>query len=346
MPPAPDPEALERILRPGLWPADIAPDRFASTISRDPADSSCAVALLGLPDDLGVRLNRGRHGAAHGPTAFRAALARYGVADPAGFRWPRVLDAGDVIPAPGHDADALDATHARVTEAARTLHARGLLVIGIGGGHDLTFPFARAAIDHHAKGDGNRFAAVNIDPHLDVRDTPGSGMPFRALVERCGVGALLNAGHNPLVNSREHTAWFFAHHGVIADDDWHLLLDEESEDDAGNAVPELLAPLHAVEHLAVSIDLDALDAAHAPGVSALNPAGLAPATLARAAFRLAADARVRCLDIMELCPTHDDPAWDQRRPDNAPGRTARVAAHVFLHALMGWRWGRVLRGQA
>ncbi|MEO1129082.1 MAG: hypothetical protein AAFX05_05155, partial [Planctomycetota bacterium] len=36
------------------------------------------VALLGLPDDLGVRLNGGRPGAAAGPTAFRAALARAG----------------------------------------------------------------------------------------------------------------------------------------------------------------------------------------------------------------------------------------------------------------------------
>ncbi|HND60953.1 MAG TPA: hypothetical protein PLB90_05695, partial [Opitutaceae bacterium] len=69
--------------RPGRWPRPISTARFAATIRRD-SPRGCAVALLGLPDDTGVKLNGGRPGAAGGPTAFRAALARYGVADPAG----------------------------------------------------------------------------------------------------------------------------------------------------------------------------------------------------------------------------------------------------------------------
>jgi formiminoglutamase len=313
----------------------VPPGRFfAHCLSDDP--TGCDIGLLGLPDDLGVRLNNGRPGAAEGPTAFRAALAAYGVAEPAGFRWPRVFDAGDIEPAPGADASALAETHRRVTDAAAALHDAGLFPIAIGGGHDLTFPFVRAAVAHHARYDPSAFAVAYIDPHLDVRDTPGSGMPFRRLVEDCGVGRLLIAGHSPLVNAREHTAWFHAHGGTIADDDWADRLEEDA-DDAGT--PELLAPIEGCAHLAVSFDLDAIDAAFAPGVSARNPAGLDPRRASRAIFRLAADPRVRCLDLMELSPPHDDP------PGGA-GRTARLAAHLFLHALMGWRWGRVLRGQA
>lgn len=89
------------------------------------------MGLIGLADDLGVRLNSGRPGAKGGPSAFRAALARYGSSDAA---WPGVFDAGDVDPAPGDDAAALDRTHARVTEAVAALLDAGLLPVGVGGG--------------------------------------------------------------------------------------------------------------------------------------------------------------------------------------------------------------------
>jgi arginase family enzyme len=47
--------------------------------------------------------------------------------------------------------------------------------------------------------------------------------------------------------------------------------------------------------------------------------------------------KLACVDIMELCPTHDEPA-------SGPGRTARVAAHLLLTAVQGWKVGRLLRG--
>ena len=67
---------------------------------RDPPDtSSPASGLLGLADDEGVRLNGGRIGAAHGPDAFRAALAGYGAADSValeGFEIP-IIDLGNIV---------------------------------------------------------------------------------------------------------------------------------------------------------------------------------------------------------------------------------------------------------
>ncbi len=284
----------------------------------------CRVAILGLPDDTGVRLNGGRPGASGGPPAFRSALAKYGVAQPQGFSWPRVFDAGDVVPASGHDASALLETHRRVTEATRAILDLGLFPIAIGGGHDLTLPFVRAVAERHAG-----LAGLYFDAHLDVREQVGSGMPFRKLVEECGVGPLLVAGFNPLVNSREHVTWFIENGGEIADDDWAERLDEEDPESGGSS---LLAPLAAASDLFASFDLDCLDASCAPGVSALNPAGLDVARAARAVFVVASDPRLRCLDFMELCPAHDE-----------QGRTARVAVHLFLHALMGLRLGPLMR---
>jgi len=48
-----------------------------------------------------------------------------------------------------------------------------------------------------------------------------------------------------------------------------------------------------------------LDAAHAPGVSALNPSGWTVREAEAWALVCGADKRVRCFDLMELNPAHD-----------------------------------------
>jgi formimidoylglutamase len=277
-----------------VWPA-LSAGRFAATIRRDTPDG-CAVALLGLPDDTGVKLNHGRPGAAGGPTAFRAALARYGAAESAAGPWPQVFDAGDVKP-----GRSLDETHRRVTAATDALLGAGLFPIAIGGGHDLTFPFVRAVAVKYP-----RLSGLYFDAHLDVRETPGSGMPFRKLVEDCGVRALHLHGFRPLVNSHEHLAWFEAHGGKV------------HPEHAKVAVP-------AGQDYFGSFDLDVLDAAHAPGVSALNPAGWSVREAEKWVRACGTDRRVRCFDLMELNPRFD-----------LDGRTARVAAHLFLTFLSGF----------
>ncbi|MDI1337944.1 MAG: formimidoylglutamase [Lacunisphaera sp.] len=277
------------------WPGDAVTGRFASTIRTDSPDG-CIVALLGLPDDTGVRMNHGRTGAAGGPKAFRGALARYGAADSAAGTLPRVFDAGDLMP-----TGSLEKTHERVTEATAALLELGLFPIAIGGGHDLTFPFVRAVAAKYP-----RLAGVYFDAHLDVRETAGSGMAFRRLVEDCGVSALHLHGFRPLVNSQAHLAWFRDHGG------------RTQPENAKVALPK-------AKNLFASFDLDVLDAAHAPGVSALNPAGWSVREAEAWVRACGADPRVRCFDLMELNPAQD--------PD---GRTARVACHLFLSFLSGF----------
>ena len=273
------------------WPAAAA-GRFAATIRRD-TPQDCTVALLGLADDTGVKLNHGRPGAKGGPTAFRAALTRDGAALPG---LPRVFDAGDIKP-----GRTLEETHRRVTAATKALLKHGLFPIAIGGGHDLTFPFVRAVAARHSQ-----LAGLYFDAHLDVRETAGSGMPFRRLVVDCSIGALHLHGFRPLVNSRKHLAWFKAHGG------------RTYADGAKVALPK-------AKSLFVSFDFDVLDAVHAPGVSALNPAGWT-VRQAEAWVRVCgADPRVHCFDLMELNPRVD-----------LADRTARVASHLFLTFLQGF----------
>lgn len=265
---------------------------MAARVRRDSADG-CRVALIGLPDDTGVRLNHGRPGAAEGPTALRAALARYGVGEPVGWVWPGVFDAGDVRPA-GSGGDDLHETHRRVTEAVAAVVGMGLFPIGIGGGHDLTFPFVRAAVKAVVP-----VHMVYFDPHLDVREEAGSGMPFRRLVEAGSVRGMTIHGFQAFANAAEHVRWFQAHGGRVSD-----LSPEDPWSD---------------EPTAVSLDLDVIDQAFAPGVSAMNPCGWTPAQAERWVAAAGRNPRVRCFDIMELSPVNDP-----------SGRTARLAAHLLL----------------
>jgi formimidoylglutamase len=273
------------------------------------------VALLGLPDDEGVRLNSGRVGAREGPKAFREALAKYGVVNPEGIAWPRLFDAGDVVP--GKD---IHETHARVTEATAAIVGEGLLPIAIGGGHDLTFAFVRGVIEaskrpgQDAHATAPPLAGVYFDAHLDVRETVGSGMPFRSLVEHCGVSELHVMGLNPFVNTHEHAEWFRANGGRI----------HQAAKPGTTSVP---GPIQLPTHnpCFVSFDMDVLDSVHAPGVSALNPAGWTVTQAEPWVYAAGRSERVRCFDIMEL-----NPAFDQ------DGRTARVAAHLLLTFLKGF----------
>lgn len=313
---------------PAEWPV-ISPGRFAEHISRARAvPSEARIALIGLPDDLGVKLNSGRVGARGGPSAVRAALARYGTTyDLTSSRdLPAIVwDAGDVQPAPGHDEGALIETHNRITAAIAAVLNAGLLPLCIGGGHDLTFPAVRALAQHAETAAGTLLpvGGISIDAHLDVRDTAGSGMAFRSLIERGFVDPRRFAvlGADPFANSREHIEWLRGKGGSI------VSMDELRRDPRATlaralnsaAADDSKAPLFA------SFDLDAIDASSAPGVSAINPAGLAPAEAAAIARALGADTRIRHFDLMELNPAHDEHAC-----------TARLAAHLILSFIAGF----------
>lgn len=303
--------------RPASWP-NVREGRFATSVHWRSA-SEARLALLGLPDDTGVLLNRGRPGAKQGPAAFREVLAGLGTTWD-GLRGEglelSIYDAGDVEPAPGDDERALFETHARVEAAVSELHRLGLVVVGIGGGHDLTLPsVASVGADHSAA-----LGGINLDAHLDVRARVGSGMPFRRLIES-GVldpRRFVELGLGRFANDQADLAWLRERGGhlVFASEVQQVGLDLEREFErafAGGAG-------------FVSIDLDGLDQSVAPGVSAPNPAGLGVASAAELAERAGQDPRVLHFDLMELNPVHD-----------RDHQTARVAALLFLHFVAGFQ---------
>jgi len=297
------------------WPS-IAADRFAQTFLLDDGATG-DVALLGLPSEIGIKLNHGRPGAALGPSAFRAALAKLGTTFDAARRRPltvRVVDAGDVETAPGDDEAALHETHERITSAVATIHERGMIPVCIGGGHDLTYPSVKAL----SASVGGPVGGINFDAHLDVRDSVGSGMPFRRLIVEGFLDPTrhVTLGVGRFTNSREHVEWLVHQGGILINADEAM-----TRADAGSFA--LSTSMRGGAGF-VSIDLDGIDSSQAPGVSSPNPMGMTAMQANQLAVLAGRHPAVRHFDIMELSPPHD-----------VDGRTARVAAKLFLSFVAG-----------
>jgi formiminoglutamase len=271
-----------------------------------------SVAFLGYADDRAVVNGRGRPGAAQGPAELRRFLSRLTPGDQGQLDRLALRDLGDAVPELG----GIEELHAALEEAAAAALAQGATVVLLGGGHDGAYA-SHSALLSTVPG---AVAAINVDAHLDVRPLRDglitSGTPFRRISERWGERyALTELGVQPQHNAGAHREWAIAR-------GCKLLSLEEVRGRVSAAFAEALqAPADAV---AVSLDLDAVQASFAPGVSAPCPDGLTAADLHACARLAGQDPRVRVLDVMELAP-----------PLDHDGRTARLGAAAIWHFLAG-----------
>lgn len=306
-------DPLTTLRSPGLGaPATDADDpRLGRWLAYNQLGPTTRVALVGFPTDVGVRRNGGRAGAAEGPAALRAALYRMAPDPrvPAAFSslLGRTVDLGDVFT--GEDLEA-DQHHLGLVVGA--LLERGITPIVLGGGHETTFGHFLGYVA--AK---RRVHLVNWDAHPDVRPLKEgrghSGSPFRQALEHpSGTAASYSVlGLHPHRVAVAHAA-YAQRHGRLA---WLSDLDAARIETLAAEVP---GPALA------SFDLDLVDGAQAPGVSAPGVGGLGARLWLHAAERCARSGAFASFDLVELCPPHD-----------ADGRTATLAALTVWHLLRG-----------
>jgi formimidoylglutamase len=306
------------MLHPALLSSDARlrgtdPDRLGgrvqslvNAVAMQPGD----VVLLGLCNDQGVRANGGRPGAAEGPSGFRKSFFRLD----AGCLGDRTLwDAGDV-PADAPYAAFLDAARAVVSLCIQ----QGALPLVVGGGHDCSYGNYLGLCDARPEAP----AVIAVDAHLDLRPThePSSGNPFFRMLEHGLPGdGLVEVGLIPWVNALAHRRYAEAKGAHL-----HFL-----EPGSGFApvelVREALGAFQAQEQpVLATFDLDVFSAAHAPGVSAVNPWGLTADVGLALAQAFGASEAVVCLDLMELAPPLD--------PDGRTSKLAAFLAAAFLEA--------------
>lgn len=266
------------------------------------------VALIGFASDAGVARNHGRIGAAGGPQALRAMLANLPLRG-----CEQIVDAGDVACV----GDALEAAQDELARALAALLDRGLLPVALGGGHEIAYGSFCGLAQHLAGSGAPRIGIVNLDAHLDLRlaEHASSGTPFRQIAEDCArrgwpfhyccLGASEFA-NTPALFERAQAlgaTW-------LRDDE----MDATRRDDTLVRVEDFL---RGVDHVYLTICLDVLPAAVAPGVSAPAARGVELALVEAIVDRVAACGKLRLADIAELNPRLD-----------VDDRTARVAARL------------------
>lgn len=256
-----------------------------------------AIALIGLPTDRGSSFLRGCAG---GPAAIRAALhggssnlfAENGVDVGA-----MLVDAGDL---------ALDGTPREIdaiTDGVAAQLALGHQIIALGGDHAVTYPVLRAVAAAHPG-----LSILHVDAHPDLYDSYDGdryshACPFARIMEDGLARRLVQVGIRADTAELRAQAQRF---GVVS-----VGMDRLGE------LPGLLpsGPVY------VSIDLDGLDPAYAPGVSHHEPGGLSTRQVIDAIHALSGP--VIGGDIVELNPVRD-----------VNGVTAMVAAK-FVRELAG-----------
>ncbi|MDR1712058.1 MAG: agmatinase [Propionibacteriaceae bacterium] len=175
----------------------------------------------------------------------------------------------------------------------------------IGGDHSITWPCATAVADYYGYG---KVGIVHFDAHADTGDDmPGSlashGTPMRKLIESGAVPGknFVQVGlrgywpDQPVIDwmkenqMRTHFMAEINHRG------FDKVL-EQAVDEA----------LDQADHLYISLDIDVVDPAYAPGTGTPEPGGITSVNILTAIRRLAAEVGIVAMDLVEVSPPYDD----------------------------------------
>ncbi len=247
--------------------------------------------LVGVPYDASSSFLRG---SAAAPPLIREALH-----SPAGNNYTerggdlsQLTDAGDLVVSGG-------AANARVEIQAgieAVLHG-GFAPIALGGDHSITYPIMRAIAQKH-----QGVTILHIDAHGDLYDQFegdrfSHACPFARIMEEKLCARLVQAGIRTLTpHQRDQISRF----------DVDTI---EMQHFAGGARPAVTGPVY------LSIDIDGIDPAFAPGVSHREPGGLSVRDVLMMIHSLAGP--IVGADVVEFNPSQD-----------LGGVTASVAAKI------------------
>src|SRR5215470_497471 len=300
---------------------------FGAPLRDETAGARTDVAFLGAPFDLGTTL---RPGTRFGPDAIRAASAWWqyardeGRAAPAGpdnaaegwydldadrwiLRGVSMADWGDVRITPTDLTANLD----RITAGVHAILEAGSLPVVIGGDHAVTYPAIRAF-------DGRGpLHIVQFDSHQDFNDQRhgvrfGHGNVMRRASELSFVTGITQIGLRSLQKYTD-TLDAARRYGLRTVSASELRR-------GGPAAAAAAVPSGARCYL--TLDIDGLDIAAAPGTGTPEPGGLTFPEMRDAVRAIARRCRIVGLDLVEVSPPYD---WAEI--------TSRTGARLLLDTL-------------
>ena len=263
--------------------------------TQDPAElDGVDVAIVGAPlDDL----VSDRPGARFGPRAIRAASCPPGPQLEAGvdaFTELRVVDFGDapVIPAePLRSLEAIETLVGQVVDA-------GAVPVVLGGDHSIAEPDIRAVATRHGP-----VGLVHLDAHTDTgTEVFGAershGTPMYRLVEQGHVDPrrYVQVGLRGYWPGEQEFGWQ-RDNGITS------LFMHDVRRQGIEAVVERALDVVGEGPVFLSVDVDVLDPAFAPGTGTPEPGGLTSGELLWAVRTVAAGVELIGAEVVEVCPT-------------------------------------------
>lgn len=274
-----------------------------------------AFALLGFRCDEGVRRNHGRIGAAEGPAAIRHAVAKLPVQKTNFYCY----DAGNITCVDGDLEESQKALGAVIA----LLLEHKITPIIIGGGHELAWGHYQGIARAYPQ---KTLGIINFDAHFDMRpllpnNHGTSGTAFLQIAQ----------AHESAEQRFDYNVVGVQHASNIRQlfdmarhyDTKIILADELHQGQQQKCVDFIDRIADQNDMIYMSLCLDVFSAAFAPGVSAVQPLGVAPWDIIPFVRQLAASGKVISFDIAELSPRYD---IDQRT-----AKLAAILIYEFIH---------------
>lgn len=259
------------------------------------------IGLVGVPFDTGVMIRRGCR---FGPDGVRNALIFSTSYEPSLdvdlSTDLNIVDFGDIDVM---QTNILE-THKRIEKVITAICKLGIVPLIIGGDHSIAYPDIKSLINNV---DGN-IGVINIDAHLDVRKSHhgeiSSGTPFRRLMEEperpLRPENLVELGINGWHNSKYYMD-YCKEKGVTV-----ITAREVHKKGIENVVSRALDIVsNNTKAIWLSLDIDGLDFAAAPGTCAPNPGGLTSHQALEAVWLIGQHPLCRGIDIVEVAPPLD-----------------------------------------
>ena len=289
-------DPLERWRHLGEKPDFAGPLSFGGVpLTQDPAElSGFDVAIVGAPTD---DLVSDRPGARFAPRAIRAASSPPGAHLEAGvdaFSQLRIVDFAD---APVVPADA-ERSHAAIEETVGQVVAAGLLPIMLGGDHSITEAEVRACAAAHGP-----LGLLHFDTHTDTgKEVFGAershGTPMYRLVE----AGLVDPERYAQIGLRgywpgEPEFRWQAERGITS-----FFMHDVRERGIRAVMADALARVGDGPAF-LTVDVDVLDPAYAPGTGTPEPGGMSSVDLLWACRESCQDLELVGADVVEVIPT-------------------------------------------
>jgi formiminoglutamase len=228
-----------------------------------------------------------------------------------------IIDFGDITMHP----TSIEESHQRIYEsvkAATSTNAAPFTII-LGGDHSITTSTVKAIKE--TKG---TVGIIQFDAHHDLRNTgdggPTNGTPFRRLLEEGHIKGehLIQIGIRNYANAKAY------HDYAIEQGVTVYTMKDVRQQQITKLIQDSLAQLESkVDTIYLSVDMDVLDQAYAPGCPAIGPGGMDPQSLTDGIEIAVKHNKVWFMDIVEIDPTID-----------SRDMTSRVASSLLLETLM------------